>query len=155
MTTSLNMPSAAGKVETPKDSIFARFSIGRWPTPTTEHADLAREIGIGALFIKRDDQSAKPYGGSKPRKLELFLGEALASGKREVITIGGVGSHHAVSTAIYGRRAGLEVTLHLLAQRPQRRSAARPAQLPRRRGHHAYGGRLSHRCGQSAGARAE
>ncbi len=95
-----------------------RAPLGRWPTPVTELSDLAATLGIESLHVKRDDLSAEPYGGGKARKLELLLGQAVAEHRRHVITFGGVGSHHAVATAIYGRQLGLQTHLFLLPQPP-------------------------------------
>jgi hypothetical protein len=79
--------------------------LGRWPSPVPSLDALAREIGAASLHIKRDDQVAMAharlldahglpaYAGGKLRKLELLLGDAIAQGKRRVVTIGGVGSH--------------------------------------------------------------
>ncbi len=61
------------------------------------------------LWCKRDDESGVAYGGNKVRKLEFLLAEARAQGKKRVCTIGGIGSHHVLATAIYGRQAGFEV----------------------------------------------
>ncbi len=61
------------------------------------------------LWVKRDDQSGASYGGNKVRKLEFLLGEARARGARRLVTLGGIGSHHVLATAIYGRRAGFAV----------------------------------------------
>lgn len=90
--------------------------IGRWPTPVSAHPHVARALGLGELWLKRDDRSAEPYGGGKPRKLELLLGRAAAEGRDTVITFGGVGSHHALATALYAPRHGLEAVLLLLPQ---------------------------------------
>ena len=95
-----------------------RVALGRWPTPVTELGELASELGVGSLHVKRDDQSAALYGGGKPRKLEWLLGDAVDRGAREVVTFGGVGSHHALATALYARQLGLEATLLLLPQPP-------------------------------------
>jgi 1-aminocyclopropane-1-carboxylate deaminase/D-cysteine desulfhydrase-like pyridoxal-dependent ACC family enzyme len=95
-----------------------RAVLGAWPTPVLPLVDLAKEIGVSTLHVKRDDLSAKPYGGGKPRKLELFLGEAVSRQKAGVITFGGVGSHHAVATAIYAKQLGLSCRLKLLPQPP-------------------------------------
>jgi D-cysteine desulfhydrase len=95
-----------------------RVALGAWPTPVLPLPGLASEIGVSSLHAKRDDLSAKPYGGGKPRKLELFLGEALARHKTGVITFGGVGSHHVAATAIYAKQLGLSCQLKLLPQPP-------------------------------------
>lgn len=95
-----------------------RAVIGAWPTAVTALPDLAAELGLGSLVVKRDDLSAEPYGGGKPRKLELLLGAAAAHGAKGVVTFGGVGSHHAAATAIYAERLGLACRLMLLPQPP-------------------------------------
>jgi 1-aminocyclopropane-1-carboxylate deaminase/D-cysteine desulfhydrase-like pyridoxal-dependent ACC family enzyme len=68
------------------------------------------------LWIKRDDQTAEPYGGNKVRKLEFLLAAATSRGARRLITVGAAGSHHALATTIYGRRLGFDVTLVLFPQ---------------------------------------
>jgi D-cysteine desulfhydrase len=98
------------------------MALGAFPTP------VERVIGLISpsveLWVKRDDQSggaresgpggggeevAALYGGNKVRKLEFLLAEARASGARRLATVGGIGSHHVLATALYGARAGFEV----------------------------------------------
>ncbi|MEE4184125.1 MAG: pyridoxal-phosphate dependent enzyme [Gammaproteobacteria bacterium] len=81
--------------------------LGLLPTPVQSWGDLAAAWGVGTLTCKRDDVSAAVYGGNKIRKLELLLPDAVARGKRAVLTYGGLGSNHALATAIYAREAGL------------------------------------------------
>jgi D-cysteine desulfhydrase len=92
--------------------------LANLPTPIDRLPRLERELGIRALYVKRDDISAAPYGGGKPRKLEFLLADALAEQRSRVVTWGGVGSNQAVAAAAYGQRLGLDVTLLLLPQRP-------------------------------------
>lgn len=66
----------------------------------------------GRLYMKRDDE----LGGGKVRKLELFLGEARALGKKQIVTFGGVGSNQALATAVLGRSLGFAVRLYLAPQ---------------------------------------
>ena len=54
-------------------------------------------------------QSGSVYGGNKVRKLEFLLGEAKQRGARRLVTLGAIGSHHVLATAIYGRQAGFDV----------------------------------------------
>ena len=68
------------------------------------------------ILVKRDDLTARPYGGNKVRKLEFLLAEALAAGHGRVVTAGAFGSHHALATTVYGRRSGLAVTCVLFPQ---------------------------------------
>jgi 1-aminocyclopropane-1-carboxylate deaminase/D-cysteine desulfhydrase-like pyridoxal-dependent ACC family enzyme len=92
------------------------ISLGEFPTPVQKLERLERELGVGQLYIKRDDLSGKLYGGNKPRKLEFILGSALSSGAKEVITFGGAGSNHALATAIYAQQAGLKSISMLMPQ---------------------------------------
>jgi D-cysteine desulfhydrase len=93
-----------------------RSAIVEGPTPVERLGRVERELRIAHVYVKRDDLTARPYGGGKPRKLEWLLGAALARRHPAVVTIGAVASHHALATAIYGRRAGLDVILLLLPQ---------------------------------------
>ncbi len=90
--------------------------ILRAPTPCQRLTNLEDSLGAGPLWIKRDDLTALPYGGNKPRKLELILGEARARGARRLITFGALGSHHVLATAVYGRARGFAVTAVLVPQ---------------------------------------
>jgi D-cysteine desulfhydrase len=85
------------------------------PTPVhplkTVSARLQREI-----WIKRDDKTSNHYGGNKPRKLEFILAEALARGRKTLVTGGGLGTNHGLATAIFGKKLGFQVTLGLFDQ---------------------------------------
>lgn len=91
-------------------------SLGEFPTPVHELHKLGSNLGIGQLYIKRDDLSSKVYGGNKPRKLEFLLGNALRANVKEVITFGCAGSNHALATAIYAQRLGLRCISMLMPQ---------------------------------------
>jgi len=95
---------------------IARAPLGLFPTPIERAAALGQRLGIGALYVKRDDVSGAVYGGGKTRKLELFLGEARRGGHSTVITFGAAGSHHAVATAIHASALGMKAHLMLLPQ---------------------------------------
>jgi 1-aminocyclopropane-1-carboxylate deaminase/D-cysteine desulfhydrase-like pyridoxal-dependent ACC family enzyme len=71
--------------------------VGRLVSPSVE------------VWVKHDDESAPRYGGNKVRKLEFLLGEAKKSGAKRLVTLGAIGSHHVLATAIYGKRAGFTV----------------------------------------------
>ena len=90
--------------------------LGEFPTPVERHEALERALGVGELWVKRDDRSGEVYGGNKVRKLEILLADALRSGAREIVTFGGAGSNHALATAIYGQRLGFAVDLFLTPQ---------------------------------------
>lgn len=98
-----------------------RLSLGTFPTPVEPWDELGKTLGVGALYVKRDDRSSPRYGGGKVRKLELFLADAEERGARRVATIGARGSNHALATAIYARQRGLNATLLLLPEPPTAR----------------------------------
>ncbi|HET9983870.1 MAG TPA: pyridoxal-phosphate dependent enzyme [Longimicrobiales bacterium] len=85
--------------------------LGRFPTPVQE-----LPVGGGHAWIKRDDLSGEEYGGNKVRKLEFLLADARQAGASRLVTAGAMGSHHALATAVYARRLGLEATLVLFPQ---------------------------------------
>lgn len=89
-------------------------ALGRFPTRVERVTSLVAPTVD--LWVKREDESGARYGGNKVRKLEFLLGEALARGKRRLVTIGGFGSHHVLATGIYGRAAGLEVDAVVVPQ---------------------------------------
>lgn len=99
-------PSLAGRVP------WVR--LGDWPTPVTS---IDPPAGFdGELWVKRDDQSSSLYGGNKVRKLEYLLADARRSGAGRLITVGVVGSHHCLATAVHGRGQGLPTSLILFPQ---------------------------------------
>jgi 1-aminocyclopropane-1-carboxylate deaminase/D-cysteine desulfhydrase-like pyridoxal-dependent ACC family enzyme len=103
---------------------LAYVSLGELPTPVQKLERLGAELGISKLYIKRDDLSGKVYGGNKPRKLEFILGNALRSGAREVIALGGAGANHALATAIYAQKVGLK-SISMLMPQPNARYVGR------------------------------
>lgn len=83
------------------------IDLGKWPTPLERLPGISREP---LLLVKRDDLSHSLYGGNKIRKLELILADVLRKGFPEVITSGGLGSHHILAVAALGREVGLRTT---------------------------------------------
>src|SRR6188768_2085134 len=73
------------------------------PTPVERLRQLERSTGASALYVKRDDLTARAYGGNKVRKLEFLLAAARASGADSVLTFGAAGSNHALATAVHAR----------------------------------------------------
>ena len=88
-----------------------RLRLADLPTPV-EPVDVG---GPAPLWVKREDISATPYGGNKVRKLEWTLPQAAARGGH-IVTVGAVGSHHALATAFYGAREGIRVHVVLIPQ---------------------------------------
>jgi L-cysteate sulfo-lyase len=86
---------------------FTRVRLGHWPTPLEPMKGLARRLNTGRLFIKRDDCTGLATGGSKTRKLEFLLGEALHQGADTLLTCGAVQSNHVRQTAAAAAFTGL------------------------------------------------
>ena len=89
-------------------------ALGSFPTPVTDAGALA-----AGLWVKRDDLSGDPLGGNKVRALELLLGGVRPN--ERVVTVGAMGSTHALATATYASRLGARVTVY---RWPQEESAA-------------------------------
>lgn len=90
-----------------------RIPLARLPTPIDELPRLGAHAGIARLLVKRDDQTGLALGGTKARKLEYDLVEAVRQRSDLLVTIGGTQSNHAAMTAAAARRLGLEVKLVL------------------------------------------
>ena len=81
-----------------------RARLGLFPTPVVPVGELSSH-----LWIKRDDLCGNPMGGNKVRALEFLLGDLAAN--ESVVTVGSVGSTHALAVATYGKRIGVRVTV--------------------------------------------
>ncbi len=91
------------------------LSLVAAPTPVQPLKTLSKQFGR-EIWIKRDDITSPIYGGNKPRKLEFILGQACSQGRKQLITIGGLGTNHGLATAVFGRKLGFQVTLGLFKQ---------------------------------------
>lgn len=89
---------------------FAPCSLGDWPTPLEAQPQLARALGLQALWLKREDVA----GGNKVRGLEFLL--AGAPPRSVFVTIGGEGSSHALATARHAKGLGHRSAVVLFAQ---------------------------------------
>ncbi len=99
-----------------------RESLPRWPlvarpTPVRRLAALGGELGLEELWLK-DDSGSPPVGGNKARKLEFLLADAVARGRRTLVTVGYLGTNHGLATAAAARVAGLEAALVLIEEAP-------------------------------------
>lgn len=86
-----------------------RYPISLLPTPLVELPRFSAALGGPRVFIKRDDMTGLAYGGNKARKLDYFVGEAVAQGCDVFIGGGGAAqSNHALMCAAAARKAGLK-----------------------------------------------
>ena len=81
-----------------------RANLVSQPTPVVRVA-----IGDRELLIKRDDLSGNPVGGNKVRGLDWLLGAVRAGD--EILTVGSVGSTHALTTALCAKALGARTTV--------------------------------------------
>lgn len=95
--------------EYPGLSAIPWTSLGDFPTPIQRLGELGEAHGFANLYVKRDDESSKVYGGNKVRKLEWVLADAEAKGRKTLICVGGSGSNQVLATTIYGKRRGFRV----------------------------------------------
>ncbi|WP_088283761.1 D-cysteine desulfhydrase [Ideonella sp. A 288] len=86
---------------------FPRVRLGHWPTPLEPMKGLAGRLNAARLFIKRDDCTGLATGGSKTRKLEFLVGEAMRQGADTLLTHGAVQSNHVRQTAAAAAFMGL------------------------------------------------
>jgi D-cysteine desulfhydrase len=77
------------------------------PTPVEQIDD--------RLWVQRDDLTSSRYGGNKVRKFEFVLPVAQRRGG-PILTAGGIGSHHVLAAAIWGRQLGLDVEAVMFPQ---------------------------------------
>ena len=89
-----------------------KYDLGTFPTPIHP----LEKLNTKNLWVKRDDQSSLIYGGSKIRKLEFILAAACRRSARHLLTLGGIGTHHGLATAIFCDRLAIQCTLLLFYQ---------------------------------------
>ena len=100
-------------------SAFPRYALIEGPTPIQHLSRLSKQVGDVDIYVKRDDLTGLGGGGSKLRKLEFLLGEALAQGADTIITVGARQSNHARLTAAAAARAGLACEVVLTRMVPR------------------------------------
>jgi L-cysteate sulfo-lyase len=98
---------------------FPRYRLLEGTTPIQHLRHLSRKLGHVDIYVKRDDLTGLGGGGSKLRKLEFLLGEALAQGADTIITVGARQSNHARLTAAAAARTGLACELVLTRSVPR------------------------------------
>src|SRR3954451_24773034 len=99
----------------PALSALPHVTLTELPTPVEPLSKVSDKVD-SSVWIKRDDLTARRYGGNKGRKLEFVLGQAQKQRADTLITAGGVGSHHVFATALYGRQYGFTTHAVLMPQ---------------------------------------
>jgi 1-aminocyclopropane-1-carboxylate deaminase/D-cysteine desulfhydrase-like pyridoxal-dependent ACC family enzyme len=103
--------------------VAARVRLAALPTPLVPAPRLAEAVGVGALYVKRDDLTGFAFAGNKARPLEFLLAAALGEGADTLLTGGAPGSNFCAAAAAAAARAGLRCEL-VIAGNP---GAAGPA----------------------------
>lgn len=92
-------------------TVPARTRLAVLPTPLVTAPRLARVLGTGPLYVKRDDLTGFAFGGNKARPLEFLLGAALEDSADTLVTGGAPGSNFCAAVAAGAFRAGLRCEL--------------------------------------------
>src|SRR5437764_13011417 len=92
---------------------FPRYPLAHAPTPLEPLERLGGRLGGRRLYIKREDCTGLAGGGNKTRKLEFLIGEAVKTGAKTIVSVGGLQSNHVRQTAAAAARAGLKCHLVL------------------------------------------
>lgn len=92
--------------------------MGCYPTRVHRLEKLGRHIGCEDLWIKRDDESSKLYGGNKVRMMEFVLADAKSKNRNALICWGALGSNQVMASCIYGREMGFEKISVVFNQQP-------------------------------------
>jgi D-cysteine desulfhydrase len=90
-----------------------RLALANLPTPIVELGNIARDLGLPRILLKRDDFTGFETSGNKVRKLEYVIADALNYGADTLVTHGGFQSNHCRATAAIGAKLGLKVRLLL------------------------------------------
>lgn len=92
-----------------------RVPLVERPTPVRRLHRLGRALGLAELWLK-DDSGGPPVGGNKARKLEFLLADALARGRKTLVTVGYLGTNHGLATLLAARSKGLDCSLVLIEE---------------------------------------
>lgn len=115
---------------------IAHISLCTLPTPIEKLKNLSKQLEH-SVYIKKDNQTnEKIFGGNKPRKLEFLLAHALNNNYDTILTYGGIGSNHALASAGFAQKVGLNSIL-ILSDQPNSITVKRNLQIM-----HTYNARM-------------
>ncbi len=100
-----------------------RLPLAEVPTRVERLEEASRATGA-SVWVKRDDETSRVYGGNKVRKLEFLLAEARRRCATGIWTTGPWGSHHVLAAALFARSLGLECRALLFPQYPSAHACA-------------------------------
>jgi D-cysteine desulfhydrase len=103
--------------------VLQKTPLARLPTPVSS-VTVRANSKTRDIWVKHDDVSGEPYGGNKVRKLEYIFHRAALRKATRVATFGAVASNHALATALYARKMGLNCTCFLSHQAKSEKTAS-------------------------------
>jgi D-cysteine desulfhydrase len=95
-----------------------RLQLALTPTPLLKLDRLSRRLGV-EVYLKRDDLTGLLESGSKVRKLEFLVGEALDQGADTLIACGTLQSNCCRAVSAVAARLGLRAVLAVQGEKPE------------------------------------
>lgn len=80
------------------------MNLTNLPTPIEELVGLEKELDFKGIYIKRDDITNPFYGGNKPRKYEYVFADAIKKNRRNILTLGAIGTNHGLAQTILAKK---------------------------------------------------
>lgn len=80
------------------------MNLTNLPTPVEELVGLEKHLNFKGIFIKRDDITNPFYGGNKPRKYEYVFADAIKKNRKNILTIGAIGTNHGLAQTILAKK---------------------------------------------------
>jgi 1-aminocyclopropane-1-carboxylate deaminase/D-cysteine desulfhydrase-like pyridoxal-dependent ACC family enzyme len=102
-------------IERDPATALPRLRLARLPTPLEPAPRLAEALGLGALWIKREDLAGVALGGNKLRQIDFILAAAMQAGADTIVTT--ASSQSNFCRAIAGSCAAMGMGCHLLLRR--------------------------------------
>jgi D-cysteine desulfhydrase/L-cysteate sulfo-lyase len=90
-----------------------RQTLALTPTPLEAMPNLAKQLGPGELYVKRDDLTGMAFGGNKLRQLEYYFGEAVRDRADTILITGAVQSNFVRLAAASARKLGMDIHIQL------------------------------------------
>ncbi len=89
-------------------SKLPRVELAYLPTPLDYAAHLSESLGVGKIYIKREDMTGLALGGNKARQLEFLLGDAQACGADCIILSAAAQSNMVRITVAAAAKLGMD-----------------------------------------------
>ncbi len=104
-----------------------RVQLGNLPTSVDSLPRISAHLNCPRIKVKRDDLTGLALGGTKVRKMEYLLADAIRQGARTIVTAGPNHSNHCRLAAAAAARCGLDCVLILSSKDPQHEDEKPPS----------------------------